>query len=200
MERMAKAAKSSPKQAAKSSKAKVKLIESAVVYRGPVFHVTTDYIVEPGGIKARRDVVRHSGSVVILAVDDTGREPRVLLARQYRHPANDNLWELPAGRIDEGEDAVAGARRELEEETGYRANRWKRVLFFWASPGFLDETMSVYLATGLKRGQARPEEDENIAIRMFPLSRLVNMIVRGSIRDGKTIAAGLWLDRAYRRR
>lgn len=183
-----------PKSSAK--KPPIKLIESKVAYRGPVFQVTTDYIVEPGAIKARRDVVRHSGSVVILALDDSGREPRVLLARQYRHPANDYLWELPAGRIDPGEDARAGARRELEEETGYRARRWKRVLFFWASPGFLDETMAVYLATGLQRGPARPEEDENITVRMVPLSALVRRILAGRIRDGKTISAVLWLSQA----
>ncbi|HEU5453325.1 MAG TPA: NUDIX hydrolase [Terriglobales bacterium] len=178
----------------------VKLVESKEVYRGPVFHVTSDTIVEPGRIKVRRDVVRHTGSVVIMAVDDEKPDPRVLLARQYRHPANDYLWELPAGRIDPGEDPVAGARRELEEETGYSAARWKRALFYWASPGFLDETMSVYLATGLKRGRARPEEDENIAIRMLPLSTLVKGIMAGRIRDGKTIAGGLWLERHYRRR
>lgn len=193
MERMAKATKSSHKKL-------VKVVESKEVYRGPVFHVTSDSIVEPGQIKVRRDVVRHSGSVVILAVDDSGREPRVLLARQYRHPANDYLWELPAGRVDPGEDPVAGARRELEEETGYTAAKWKRVLFFWASPGFLDETMSVYLATGLRRGKARPEEDENITIRMVPLSRLVSWVMGGRIRDGKTIAGALWLDRSRSRR
>ena len=178
----------------------VRVVESKEVYRGPVFHVTSDYIIEPGGIKVRRDVVRHTGSVVIMAVDERGPEPRVLLARQYRHPANDYLWELPAGRIDPGEAPVAGARRELEEETGYSAITWKRALFYWASPGFLDETMSVYLATGLRRGKARPEEDENIAIRMVPLSRLVNGIMAGRIRDGKTIAGGLWLQRHYRQR
>lgn len=181
---------SAPKKARK----KVKVVESKVVYRGPVFHVTTDQLIEPGGIKARRDVVRHSGSVVIMAVDEKpGSEPRVLLARQYRHPANDFLWELPAGRIDPGEDAVEGARRELVEETGYSAERWKRVLFYWPSPGFLDETMSVYMATRLRRGKAKPEEDESIKIRMFPLSSVMRMILSGRLRDGKTIAGVLWL-------
>lgn len=176
-------------------KAKAKVVSSKVTYRGPVFHVTTDYVQEPGGIALRRDVVRHQGSVVILAVDDSGSEPRVLLARQYRHAAQDYLWELPAGRIDEGEDAITGAKRELVEETGYAAERWKRVLFFWVSPGFLDETMSVYLATGLKRGKAAPEEDENISIRFFPLSQAAKMAVGGGFRDAKTIASILWLDR-----
>jgi ADP-ribose pyrophosphatase len=179
-------------------KAKVKVVSSKVTYRGPVFHVTTDYVQEPGGIAARRDVVRHQGSVVIMAVDDSGKEPRVLLARQYRHAAGDFLWELPAGRIDEGEDALTGAKRELLEETGYSARRWKRALFFWVSPGFLDETMAVYLATGLKAGVATPEEDENITIRFFPLSQAVRMATGGGFRDAKTIASVLWLDHQRR--
>ncbi len=172
---------------------KAKVVSSKVAYRGPVFHVTTDYVQEPGGIASRRDVVRHQGSVVIMAVDDSGREPRVLLARQYRHAAQDYLWELPAGRIDEGEDALAAAKRELLEETGYSAQHWKRALFFWVSPGFLDETMAVYLATGLKKGKAAPEEDENISIRFFPLSQAVKMAIRGGFRDAKTVASILWL-------
>ena len=178
---------------------KARVVSSKVVYRGPVFHVTTDQLVEPGGIKARRDVVRHSGSVVIMAVEERrGAEPRVLLARQYRHPTQRYLWELPAGRIDEGESPLAGAKRELIEETGYTAQKWKRVLYFWASPGFLDETMSLYLATGLCRGKATPEEDESIVIRMFPLSAVVRMILNGRIQDGKTIAGVLWLAQSRR--
>jgi ADP-ribose pyrophosphatase len=170
-----------------------KVISSRAAYRGPVFYVTTDRVREPGGILARRDVVRHSGSVVVMAVDDRGAEARVLLARQYRHAAQDYLWELPAGRIDPGESEIAGAKRELMEETGYTAERWERALFFYSSPGFLDETMAVYLATGLKRGKAQPEEDEVIQKRMFPLSQLVRMVRKGAIRDGKTIAGVLWL-------
>ena len=177
-----------------------KAISSRVAYRGPVFYVTTDRVQEPGGIAVRRDVVRHSGSVVVMAVDGTGHEPRVLLARQYRHPAQDYLWELPAGRIDPGESALSGAKRELEEETGYTADHWERALFFYSSPGFLDETMTVYLATGLKRGQAKPEEDEIIQKRMFPLSQLLRMVMKGAIRDGKTIAGVLWLAEKSRKK
>jgi len=178
---------------ARTKQQKAQLVSSRVVYRGPVFWVTTDRVREPGGILARRDVVRHSGSVVIMAVEESRGEPRVLLARQYRHAAQDYLWELPAGRIDAGEQPLAAAKRELLEETGYTAARWKRALFFYDSPGFLDETMAIYLATGLKRGRARPEEDEVIRKRLFPLSQAVRMIARDAIRDGKTIAGVLWL-------
>jgi ADP-ribose pyrophosphatase len=174
---------------------KAKVVSSRVVYRGPVFHVSTDHVQEPGGIVARRDIVRHTGSIVIMAVDDSRSEPRVLLARQYRHPVGDYLWELPAGRIDPGESELAGAKRELLEETGYTAAHWRRALFFYSSPGFLDETMAIYLATGLKRGKAQPEEDEFIQKRMFPLSQLVRQVMSGRMRDGKTISGVLWLDK-----
>jgi ADP-ribose pyrophosphatase len=183
-----------------SKTAQAKVVSSKLVYQGPVFTVTTDYVREPGGISSRRDVVHHQGSVVIMPVDDSRSELRVLLARQYRHAAKRNLWELPAGRIDEGESALAGAKRELVEETGFTAKTWRRVLFFWASPGFLDETMAVYMATGLTRGKATPEEDENIRIRFFPLSQAARMASSGALHDAKTIASVLWLAQQHRRR
>ncbi len=177
----------------------LKVASSKLAYQGPVFSVTSDRVKEPSGIIAQRDVVRHSGSVVVLAVDDTGSEPRVLLERQYRYAAKEYLWELPAGRIDPGESPLAGAKRELIEETGYRARQWKRALFFYPSPGFLDETMTIYLARGLTAGDAMPEEDESIACSLTPLSRAVEMILSGKIHDGKTIAGVLWLAEAIRR-
>src|ERR1700694_22507 len=114
-----------------------RVLSSREVYRGPVFWITTDQVLEPSGVRVRRDIVRHSGSVVILAVDESRSEPRVLLERQYRHAARQTLWELPAGRIDEGENELAAAKRELLEETGYTATRWRWILHFYASPGFL---------------------------------------------------------------
>ena len=158
-----------------------------------MFWVATDEVEEPGGIRARRDVIHHSGSVVVLAVDETGSEPRILLERQYRHAAKQFLWELPAGRVDEGERELAGAKRELLEETGYRARSWKKALHFYVSPGFLDETMSIFLARDLESGTARPEADEKIVIRFFALSRAERMATRGAIRDAKTICGILWL-------
>jgi ADP-ribose pyrophosphatase len=177
------------------ARSKARVVSSRVVYRGPVFWVTTDMVTEPGGIEARRDVVRHSGSVVVLAVEGTGARARVLLERQYRHAAESIMWELPAGRVDAGESELAGAKRELLEETGFRATRWKRILKFYASPGFLAETMALYLATGLKAGKAEPEADEMIRTRFVPLDEAVTMIRRGAIRDAKTISGVLWLER-----
>jgi ADP-ribose pyrophosphatase len=183
--------------AKRSQRARAHILSSRVVYKGPVFHVTTDHVEEPGGVRARRDVVRHSGSVVVLAVDDRGR---VLLERQYRHAAQSLMWELPAGRIDEGESVLAAAKRELLEETGYTARGWKKILYFYVSPGFLDETMSIYLARSLRPGKAQPEADENIAIRFFPLSAARQMVLKGTIRDAKTIAGIFWLTQASARK
>jgi len=183
----------------RSKKSKAQVVSSKTVYRGPVFSVTTDYVREPGiDQPLRRDIVRHQGSVVVLAVDERASEPRVLLARQYRHVAGGPLWELPAGRIDHGESALAGAKRELLEETGITARHWQHALTFYSSPGFLDETMAIYLARGLTQGVAQPEEDEMIAKRFFPLSQAVRMAMNGAIRDGKTIAGILWYERTWR--
>lgn len=189
MAKSSSAAKSGPKK-----QPRARLISSRTAYRGPVFWVTTDHIIEPGGIKVRRDLIHHSGSVVVLAVDDSRSTPHVLLERQYRHAAKDYLWEIPAGRIDPGENELTAAKRELIEETGYRAKRWRRILKFYASPGFVAETMAVYMATDLRKGEAEPEEDEIIHHRMVPLAKAVNMVMNGSIRDAKTISSVLWLE------
>jgi ADP-ribose pyrophosphatase len=182
------------KNSKRENRNSVRVVSSRKAFRGPVFQVTSDVVIEPTGITARRDIVRHTGSVVILAVDDTrDGEPRVLLERQYRYAAGDYLWELPAGRIDAGEDELTAARRELLEETGYRAGRWRRAVRFYASPGFCDETMAIYLARELKRGTAQPEPDEVIQLRLFPLSAAARMIRTGAIRDGKTMIGVLWL-------
>ena len=186
--------KSSVKGSAKKTKAprKVKVLSSETVFTSRVFRLNRDEIIEPCGIKVRRDVIRHPGSVVILAIDERAAEPKVLLIQQYRYTANEVLWELPAGRIDEGEDALTAAKRELEEETGYFAHEWIPALVYYASPGFVDETMSVYAARDLRKGKARPEEDEFITSKLVPLSRAVEWVMSGKIHDGKAIAGVLW--------
>jgi ADP-ribose pyrophosphatase len=170
-----------------------RVLSRKLVYQGPVFWVTSEQVVEPSGIQVLREVVRHTGSVVILATLEGSGELQVLLERQYRHAADSYLWELPAGRIDRGEEALAAAKRELIEETGYKADRWKRILKFYASPGFVAEPMTVFWARGLRPGPAQPEADEVIQQRLVPLSQAVEMVLRGTIRDAKTICGVLWL-------
>jgi ADP-ribose pyrophosphatase len=182
----------------KAQKHGLQVLSSKLVFDGKVFTVTSDKVKEPSGITVRRDVVHHSGSVVVLAIDEAGDEPRVLLERQYRYAARDYLWELPAGSIDPGEKPLAAAKRELLEETGYRAREWKRALFFYPSPGFLSETMTIYLARNLTPGDAQPEADECIEYQLFPLSQVIAMVLSGKICDGKAICGVLWLAEALR--
>ena len=177
------------------------VLSSEVVYNGPLFRVQHDKIIEPGGRTNERDVIRHNGSVVILAIDNSKnkRDPWIVMERQYRHAANQFLWELPAGKIDAGEDALDGAKRELIEETGYRAKKWRPLVEYYASPGFLGESMKVFLAEGLEPGDASPEEDEEIELRLVKLSDVLKMIEKGRILDGKTLASVLLYARLQNR-
>src|ERR1700739_1671624 len=169
------------------------LISSKVVFQGPLFRVLHDKLIEPGGKHPERDVIRHNGSVVILAVDKSKskRDPYIVMERQYRHAAQQYLWELPAGKLDSGEDPLVGAQRELEEETGYRAKKWKPLVEYYGSPGFLGESMKVFVAEGLMDGDAHPEDDEDIDFRLVKLSEIVEMIEKGAIKDGKTLCSVL---------
>jgi ADP-ribose pyrophosphatase len=168
---------------------KGRTISSKTVYQGNVFWVTRDQVVEPGGVTGSRDVIRHNGSVVILAVDNRTNpaDPDILLIRQYRHAAGKILLELPAGRIEPGEKLLPAGKRELIEETGYRAKKWSTHVKYYASPGFLTETMTILLAQDLTLGAAAPEDDEKIEIRMTPLSEVLRLIHAGKIEDGKTL-------------
>jgi len=166
-----------------------KVFKSKLAYKGNVFSVYTEDVLEPNGIRSERDVIRHSGSVVILAVDETlePSDPLVLIERQYRHAAGQYLLELPAGRIDQGETALHAAKRELIEETGYRASKWSKLVRYYASPGFLGESMQVFLAQGIRAGVAEPEADESIEVHMVPLSKMLELIADGKVLDGKTV-------------
>jgi ADP-ribose pyrophosphatase len=177
---------------------KVELLSSEVVYEGPLFRVLHDKLVEPGGRENERDVIRHNGSVVILAIDNSKsrKNPWIVMERQYRHAANQFLWELPAGKIDAGELPLAGAKRELAEETGYRAKKWRPLVEYYASPGFLGEAMKVFLAEGLQAGDTHWDGDEDIELRLVKLTDVLKMIEKGAIQDGKTLTSVLlyaWL-------
>jgi ADP-ribose pyrophosphatase len=192
-----KAAKPKAKKASKPLKPAVEeqeqIISSETLFEGPLFSVVHDKLIEPGGRPSERDIIHHHGSVVILAIDSTKnkRDPWIVMEHQYRHAAGQFLWELPAGKLDPGEDAMAGAQRELAEETGYSAKKWKPLIEYFASPGFLGESMKVFLAEGLVAGDAHPEDDEQIDFRLVKLSDVVKMIDKGAILDGKTLCSVL---------
>ncbi len=170
------------------------IYKSELAYQGPLFKVYKEEVREPNGYVSTRDIIRHNGSVVILALDDSeGKEgkkdPLVIMERQYRHAAGQYLWEVPAGKMEAGEERLAAAQRELHEETGYRAEQWTELVRYYASPGFLGEWMQVFLAEGLTAGEAQPEADETLEIYRIPLSELEKLIARGRILDGKTLVA-----------
>jgi ADP-ribose pyrophosphatase len=192
------AANKSAKKTANPSN-KPQILSSKVSYQGKVFSVTTDKVTEPGGVTSIRDTVRHSGSCVVLAVDAAANpaDPTILIERQYRHSAGQFLLEFPAGRIEPGEAPLAAAKRELIEETGYRAKKWSKLTRYYASPGFLAETMQIFLAEDIRPGVAEPEEDEKIELLHIPLSELLAHIQNGKILDGKTIIGTLFYARWY---
>jgi ADP-ribose pyrophosphatase len=168
---------------------KAKVLSSKIVYEGAVFGVRRDEVIEPSGVRATREVVTHPGSVVVLPVLSDGR---LLLIQQYRHATRQYLWELVAGRIDAGETPREAAARELIEETGYRATKFRIFLDIFPTPGFLEERMFILLAEGLRAGEAQPEEDEKIVSRAYNRKQLGEMIRNGTLRDAKSIAGILY--------
>src|SRR6202020_1040089 len=180
--------------------AKAKLISSKLSYKGKVFSVCTDKVVEPSGSTNVRDVILHNGSVVVLAVDESKnpKDPDIIFERQYRHAAGQFLIELPAGRVEPGEATLAAAKREMIEETGYRAKRWTLLTKYFASPGFLGEWMQVYLARDIREGVSAPEPDESIEVFRLSLSEALALVAGNKIQDGKTLV-GLMLYDAARR-
>jgi ADP-ribose pyrophosphatase len=156
------------------------------VYRGKVLSLDVDEVEEPGGVRTTREVVRHQGSVAVLAVQDDGA---VVLVRQYRYPVDHALWELPAGRRDAGESPEEAAQRELQEEIGHRAEDLRRMAFFYTTPGFCDEAMHVFRATRLVPSRIPGDDDERIEVRAFSLEDAAAMIDAGEIREGKTLVA-----------
>lgn len=168
----------------------LKLVSSEELLRTKVFHVTQDRAVAPDGFEIQRAIVQHIGSAVMMAVDPRGR---ILLVRQYRLPARRYLWELPAGRLDPGETALQAAKRELIEETGYRAKRWTKLIEFFPSPGFLAEKMTIFVARELTAGTATPMDDERIECGWFTSRQIAAMIDSQEIADAKTMLGwSLW--------
>ena len=163
----------------------MKITKTRQVYRCRLFYVTEDEAVDPKTrFEIKRSVVRHAGSAVMLAEDE---KRRILLVRQYRLPAAKYLWELPAGKLDPGETPLKAARRELIEETGYRAKKWTKLASFWVSPGYVGERMTIFRAQDLTAGEATPMDDERIEARWFTRREIAEMIRSGKIEDAKTM-------------
>jgi ADP-ribose pyrophosphatase len=177
----------------------LKLLKRNKLYEGRVFNVIVDDVEYPSGNTSVREVVEHPGGAVALAMFDDGR---IILVRQERYPFGEFTLELPAGKRDADEDPMNCAQRELEEETGYRAQEWKKLAAIYTSPGFCSEVLHIYQATGLQlspEGRRLEEGELTMTTMMTPLPDAVRMIERGEIVDSKTICGILLADRALRR-
>jgi len=163
----------------------MRITSSREVYQCRLFRVTENRAIDQKtGFRIHRSVVRHAGSAVMMAVDE---KKRILLVRQYPLPADRYLWELPAGKLDPGERPLQAAKRELAEETGYRARTWSKLASFWVSPGYVEERMTIFLATDLTAGEATPMDDERIESRWFTHQEVAAMIRTGKLEDAKTM-------------
>lgn len=170
-------------------------VSSRRVYDGALVKLDVDEVEEPGGVRATREVIRHQGSVAALPVREDGS---IILVRQFRYAVGESLWELPAGRLDEGETPEEGIQRELREEIGQRAELLEKIAFFYTTPGFCDEVMHLFRVTGLVADQAEADQDERIEIGTFTLDQARAMIATGELREGKTLVAVLLeLDRRH---
>lgn len=159
--------------------------ETDVIYEGMIVNLLHRHVTLPNGKDAVREVVSHPGASGILAVD----QGDLLLIRQYRTPITAELLEIPAGKLDEGEEPLQCAYRELEEETGYRGKYLTFLGKIHTSPGFSDEVIHLYFTDSLDLGQIQPDEDEFIALERIPLTNLMEILGQGRITDGKTLAA-----------
>ena len=168
------------------------MLESKLVYKGGFFDVYKDRIRLPDGGEATREYIRHPGAVVILPLFE---DKTVLVERQFRYPLHRVFIEFPAGKIDRGEDRLASAMRELEEETGYTAADWRYVTTIHNAIGYSDEQLFVYLAQGLKAGTAHCDEEEFIQTYRMPLDELMQWVKEGKVSDVKTVIGTFWLEK-----
>jgi len=180
-----------------NGKPQAQVLKSDVLYEGKAFGVRRDELIEPTGVRTVREMVTHPGSVVVLPVLGDGK---IVLVQQYRHAAKQYLWELVAGRMEEGEDPKSGAARELLEETGYRAKKFSLFLDLFPTPGFLEERMFLLLAEGLTAGEAQPEEDEKLLVASYSQKQLEAMIRERTLRDAKSIAGLLFYFKFLRKK
>lgn len=161
-----------------------RITASRRIYEGRILKLREDTVLVANGAEARREIVEHAPVVAIVPLDD---QNRVLMVRQFRLPAQDFLLEIPAGGVDPGEEVEAAAQRELREETGYRAQRLRKIAGFYVSPGYVTEFIHVFLATGLSHDPEEADADEDIVVQPVPLLEAVRMVESGQVRDAKSI-------------
>ncbi len=166
-----------------------KTINSEEVFSGKIINVRVDQVLVPNGNKAGREIVEHPGGVCIIAIADNNK---ILLVEQFRKPIEGNLLELPAGKLEKDEDPLECAKRELIEETGYKAGRIKFLFSFYTSPGYSDESIHLYGAGNLEEVGVDPDEDEIIINHMIEKKEIIKMINTGKIKDSKTIVGLLY--------
>jgi ADP-ribose pyrophosphatase len=174
-------------------------IKSTRMYTGRVISLDVDEVRYPNGTTGELEIIRHPGASAIVPFlsDPGGADPTVLLLKQYRYAAGGTIYEIPAGRLEPGELPETCARRELLEETGCTASSMVKLTSMFTTPGFTDERIHLFLATGITRGEARPEADEFMEIESIPLSKALQMVERGEIQDAKT-ALGLLFAAGFR--
>lgn len=173
-----------------------KTLESETRFQGRLLRLEVDQVELPNGHRSVREVARHPGGVCVLPLFDDGT---VSLVRQFRYPYKEVVAELPAGKLEPGEDPDLAVRRELSEETGYEAGQWVPMGVFYPSPGFTDEVLHLYFARDLTEGDAHPDDDEFLDTQRVPFHRLVDLVMSGQVRDGKTIALTLKVQEFLRR-
>ncbi len=166
-----------------------KVLSTMRAFSGLVFNVRVDRVRDADGSEHRLDIVEHGGSFAILATPNPGT---IVLVRQYRHAIGSTLWELPAGRSEAGEEPVAGAARELREETGYRAGRMRPLVSLYSTPGFCDEILHFFHADELEAGEQALDDDEDIEVGIFRLDAAWRLVADGVIADCKTVVGLLW--------
>lgn len=174
-------------------------IESRRVYTGKVISLDVDVVRFPDGSVGELEMIRHPGASAIVPFlsDPGGEDPQILMIRQYRYAADGYLFEIPAGRLDPGEDPRDCALRELKEETGCSATRVDHLFTMYTTPGFTDEKIHLFMATGLTAGEAKRESDEFLDLEPMPLSRALELVEAGEIKDAKT-ALGLLFAAGFR--
>jgi len=162
-----------------------KRLDSRMVYRGKILNLRVDTVLLPDGRTGTREVVEYAGAVAVVALNE---QKEVFLVRQYRYPVERELLEIPAGKIEKGEDPLQCAKRELAEETGLRAERWQQLCSFYSTPGFTSEKMHLFLARDLHLERQHLDEDEFVQVVKVPLDEALAMIWRGDICDAKSTA------------